>query len=320
MSDLILTEDDFRIDIPAQPTTGVVYYDPRSGALKGAGLCLSPEVEFPHVVVPAETAERFMRGLTDMAEWLVFYNGSEPRLVCGAAEPIVVTPTGLGYTVVNRESHSAPVRMVAVVPKNDTTGVFLVQMAQGFTGKPGFTEPFDIIITKRGSPDEVAGKFSIDPVELFREGEVRLTFERPVAYDVDLITRPLQPVTYSAQAFDEACRPIPLPQGSFVDLRPFTRLKNRECDAGLVVDIADDHLLVHALNGGGLRYDRPTAFLMLAVTHAGRPDALLVSARLEIARLLRGEKIRVDLAEPLPEDIEVVSQLYFQRSYWRRIG
>ena len=158
------------------------------------------------------------------------------------------------------------------------------------------------------------GHFHVDPVELFDSGEVRLDFSSPITGEIDLVGKPLTSVQYEVQTFHESCRPVPLPDGRFDDLRPFVPAPARP-GPSLIAEVHPSRIVLSLHEGGGLRYDRPTNTLLLAITRPAERDAVLFSTRVPVSALTK--PVEIDLPLTLPDEYEIVSQLLFTKCYWR---
>jgi hypothetical protein len=320
--EIVFTEEDMRalLGLDVVEDTGFVYYDERSGAIRGVSHGLDQEMvsRFGALEVSADIATSFMSGVSDLSAWMVGYQGEPtPKLLPTTIEYITVHPASTSYTVVT-EASPAPVQMIVVVPQNEPIGAVVLVPRPGLRAEAGFEEPFDIMLTRRGSPDEIVARFVIDPKELFTKGELPLDLGGIINHEVDILTKPLSSIQYVLQPFQEASRPLPMPLGRFVDLLPFERTERlSERPAGLAVDIYEDRMVVHLHGGGGRSYDRAITAVMIAVCREANPEALLFCARVPLDELRAGP-VSVSFADtPIDDAFEVFSQRFFVHNYFR---
>ncbi len=142
---VIFSEDDARLLFGevAVASVGRVYYDERTGSIRGVSHSSDPEMDarFQHVEVKSNMADDFMQGRRNLSDWMVVYQGDQPALVPVTTKSITVVPSQQGWTVVTN-SESAPVRLILVVPPGEVSGALLIHTEEGVSAKPGFNEPF----------------------------------------------------------------------------------------------------------------------------------------------------------------------------------
>lgn len=315
---VIFSEDDARLLFGEVATVSVgrMYYDERTGSIRGVSHSSDPEMDarFQHVEVKSDMADDFMQGRRNLSDWMVVYQGDQPTLVPVTTKSITVVPSQQGWTVVTN-SESAPVRLILVVPPGELSGALLIHTEEGVSAKPGFDAPFDLRLVKRGSPDEIVGNFSIDPNELFEKGMVMLDFATEISFEIDIITKPLTSVSYEVQPYHEAARPLPMPKGRFEDFHLFAPIEQIEgCPDGLLVKVYEDRIVARLIGGGGRYYDRNMTGLLLALCRAEDKEAMLWRGRVAIDDLRAGD-VEIALSEALEGEVSVLSQLYFVNSF-----
>jgi hypothetical protein len=322
VGEIVLTEEDYRIllgdEVIVPPS--YVYFDERSGAIRGVSHGLEDELSkrFSIVEVSADVAQGFMSGAADIGAWIVGYQGSGvPKLLPANVTRLTIVQASSSLTVVN-DTDNAPVEITVVVPQEEPIGIVAISARAGLEIDSGMDGPFEILLCRKGIAEDIVARFSIDLTELIAKGEIAIDLGGIIGFEVDLLTRPLSSVRYRLQPFQEASRPLVMPQGRFVDFSPIeVTHRLSESPAGLVVDYFGDRVVVYLHGGGGRYYDRPLTALMLAFCQKGNPEALLFSARIPLDQLRAGP-VSVPVSQPLG-DFEILTPRYYVKTYFRNL-
>lgn len=298
MSAIFTKEDANQLfGVVTSPASGFVYYDECTGVIKA--LSHGPtEMEHPYIMVSPQTIDEFVDGTRDLSKWLVIYQGPQPELAQTHSE-VTVHQSSKGWEVVG--GYESLVTIVVVIPPDDRLGWVRVETL--VDAVPGFTEPFTLRLTKKGSPDEIVTDVVIDPVELFEKKKVAVDYGEIIDYDVDIVTKPLTMVGYRIQQHNDEFLPVPLPKGRFDDFAFFT---NEEKDHGLKCVIRPDKLVFSLAGNGGRIYDRNLKSVVIMVCRENDKEALLWSKRIPLVELAAGIEV-----EMVCDNISVASQLYY---------